>query len=284
MIIHPFFDKETATFTYIVADESTKKCAIIDPVQQLDLPAGKTNLESADSYLSWINAHGFKLEWILETHIHADHLSSAFYLKEKTAAKIGLGQKILDVLSWWVPFFHTEQDTPVDGSQYDHLFKNGETFDLGNLRVKVIFTPGHTPACVSYLIEDALFVGDTLFMPSVGTGRADFPGGNAETLYHSIQTILSHPDDTRIFTCHDYPPDGIEPCSQSTVKEQKQMNVLINETISKEEYIEKRNNRDKNLPLPRLLLPSIQVNMRCGNLGSKRVDGTQFIKIPLNKL
>lgn len=279
MIIKSFFHQETATFTHVVADEIAKICAIIDPVQDFDLITGRTSMQSADACLAWVNSQGYQVAWILETHVHADHLTSACYIKEKTGALIGIGSGIVAVLDYWVPFYHNQDNTPLDGSQFDRLFNEGDSIDLGSLKIKIIATPGHTPACISYLIEDAVFVGDTLFMPYMGTSRADFPGASAEQLYHSIQKILNLPEKTRIFTCHDYPPEGKSPCSESSVGEQKKSNILINDQISKQEYISKRKERDQKLSIPKLLLPSIQVNMRCGYLGAG-----ETLKIPLNRL
>jgi len=206
MHIQHFFDQETATFTYIVSDAATKYCAIIDSVLNYDMSEGKTRTQSADEIISYVRNNQLIVAWILETHVHADHLSAASYLKETLGGKIAIGEHIRQVLDYWVPIFDTGNDTPLDGSQFDHLFVENEIFYIGNLPVKVMATPGHTPACVSYYIEDVIFVGDTIFMPYIGTARADFPGGSAEQLYDSIQKILALPKDTKIFTCHDYPP------------------------------------------------------------------------------
>jgi glyoxylase-like metal-dependent hydrolase (beta-lactamase superfamily II) len=279
MKIQTFFHTETATFTYIVADVNTKKCIIIDPVQDFDLCTGRTSMKTADLHLNWIIENGYELKFILETHIHADHLTAAYYLKEKTGAQIGIGKHIIDVLKTWVPIFNTVEDTPIDGSQFDMLFDDGDIMELGSLKIHVLHTPGHTPACVSYYINNSIFVGDTILMPYIGTSRTDFPGGSADTLYNSIQKILSLPDSTKIYTCHDYPAQGLQPCSQTTVKGQKLTNIMINE----DEFIAKRNARDVTLTLPRLLFPSIQINMRCGKHG-KIENQSQYIKIPLNKL
>lgn len=283
MQIQPFFDKDTATVTYIVSDDATKACAIIDPVLDYDMAAGRTSTRSADTVLAYIQGNGLKVEWILETHIHADHLTGADYLKGKTGAKIGIGWKITEALAYWVPIFNTAHDTPLDGSQFDRHFKDGETFSIGKLAATALYTPGHTPVCMSYHIEGAVFVGDTIFMPYVGTSRTDFPGGSAATLYRSIRRILSLPDATRIFTCHDYPPEGSAPAWESTVGEQKKKNILINETVGEADYIRTREARDEGKPVPRLLLPSLQVNLRAGKLGAKEPNGRQYIKIPLNQ-
>jgi glyoxylase-like metal-dependent hydrolase (beta-lactamase superfamily II) len=279
--IEAFFDKGTATVTYVVSDPETRCCAIIDPVLDFDPQTGVTSTKSANQVLNYIVKSNLIVLWLLETHIHADHLTAAHYLKEKCGGETGISEKIIDVLKHWVPVFNTGDDTPLDGSQFDRLFKDGETFSIGSLTVKVIHTPGHTPVCASYLIEDAIFVGDTIFMPYIGTSRADFPGGDAATLYHSIKKILSLSDETRIFTGHDYPPAGQNPSWESTVGEQKKKNIMVKDGVTEAQYIEARNKRDSTLHVPRLLLPSIQVNLRAGNLGVAEENGTRYIKIPL---
>lgn len=280
--IQTFFDKDTATLTHIVSDIKTKKAAIIDPVLNYDLYSGTSHTQSADKIIAYINEHNLELHWILETHIHADHLTASHYLREKLGGKIGIGLRIQDVLKLWVPIFNTSNDTPIDGSQFDCLFEDNESISLGATSIKILYTPGHTPACASYLIDNVIFVGDTLFMPDVGTARTDFPGGSAQTLYDSIQRILSLPENTRIYFCHDYPPADREVCYFSTVKEQKEKNILIKSSISKAEYITARNQRDQGKPVPHLLLPSIQVNLRAGTFGKSESNGVQYIKIPIN--
>jgi glyoxylase-like metal-dependent hydrolase (beta-lactamase superfamily II) len=284
MKIEHFFDKDTATFTYVVNDPKTSKCAIIDSVLDFDMNAGKTTTVSADKVIAYVKEQGLNVEWILETHIHADHLSASHYLKEKLGGKIGIGEHIKQVLTFWVPLFNNAHDTPLDGSQFDRLFKDGETFTLGSIDVKVMHTPGHTPACLTYLMEDAAFVGDTIFMPYVGTARTDFPGGNAKTLYHSIQKLLSLAENTRIFTCHDYPPQGQSEHYVSTVAEQKAKNSMVHDGVSEAEYVAARNAKDVGKAVPRLLLPSIQVNLRAGDLGDPENNSIKYIKIPLNRL
>ncbi len=280
--IQTFFDKDTATLTHIVSDIKTKKAAIIDPVLNYDLYSGTSHTESADKIIAYIKEHNLELHWILETHIHADHLTASHYLREKLGGKIGIGLRIQDVLKLWVPIFNTSNDTPIDGSQFDCLFEDHESISLGATSIKILYTPGHTPACASYLIDNVIFVGDTLFMPDVGTARTDFPGGSAQTLYDSIQRILSLPENTRIYFCHDYPPADREVCYFSTVKEQKEKNILIKSSISKAEYITARNQRDQGKPVPHLLLPSIQVNLRAGTFGKSESNAVQYIKIPIN--
>ncbi len=284
MQIQHFFDSDTATFTYVVSDPASKNCAIIDSVLDYDLYSGRTSTISADKVISYVKEQGLHVEWILETHVHADHLTAAHYLKEKLGGKIAIGKNIKEILNFWVPLFNTGHDTPLSATQFDHLFEDGEKFNIGAIEVKVIYTPGHTPACVSYLMGDAVFAGDTIFMPYVGTARTDFPGGSAQTLYDSIQKILSLPDNTRIFTCHDYPPHGQKERHVSTVAEQKKQNILVKSGTTKNEYVASRNAKDKGKSVPRLLLPSIQVNLRAGSLGEPEENGVQYIKIPLNKI
>jgi glyoxylase-like metal-dependent hydrolase (beta-lactamase superfamily II) len=284
MKIEHFFDKDTATFTYVVSDQKTSKCAIIDSVLDYDMNAGKTTTVSADKVIAYVKEQKLSVEWILETHAHADHLTASHYLREKLGGKIGIGEHIKEVLKFWVPLFNTAHDTSLDGSQFDHLFKDGETFTIGSIEVKVMHTPGHTPACVTYLMGDAAFVGDTIFMPYVGTARTDFPGGSAQTLYRSIQKLLSLPESTRIFTCHDYPPQGQPEGYVSTVADQKTKNSMVHDGVSEAEYVAARNAKDKGKAVPRLLLPSIQVNLRAGELGKAENNSVQYIKIPLNKI
>lgn len=282
MQIKPFFDSDTATITYVVSDPSTQRCAVIDSVHNFDLYSGRLSSDSADKVINYIKESNLQVEWILETHVHADHLTAANYLKDKLGGKIGIGENIKKVLSYWLPIFNTSSDTPVDGSQFDVLFTDGMEFKIGNLKVKVMHTPGHTPDCVSYHINDAIFVGDTIFMPYVGTARTDFPGGGAEILYHSIRKILALSDQTRIYTCHDYPPAGQQPAWESTVAEQKKNNIMISEFVTEKEFVAARNKKDFKKPVPKLLLPSIQVNLRAGKLGSVEANQTHYIKIPIN--
>ena len=284
MKIQNFYDKDTATFTYVVSDDATKKCAIIDSVLNYDMNAGKISTNSADSIIAYIAENNLQLDWILETHIHADHLTASSYIKEKIGGKIAIGNKIKEVLDFWVPLFNTSKDTPLNASQFDHLFSDGEKFQIGNLQVQVIHTAGHTPACVSYLIEDAVFVGDTVFLPRMGTARTDFPGGSAKQLYASIQKIFSLPENTKIYVCHDYPESGKEPQFFCTIADQRQNNILINDKISEEEYVALRTKRDSTLSVPKLILPAIQINLRAGKLGEPEENGVRYVKIPLNKI
>lgn len=279
--IKTFFDPLTSTLTHVVNDASTKKAAVIDPVLNYDQYSGGVSTKSAEEVISYIHKNELVTEWILETHIHADHITAAYYLKEKLGGKIGIGSGIKEVLAFWVPVFNTFSDTKMDGSQFDQLFDDNQVIKLGDVDIRVLHTPGHTSACVSYIIEDAVFVGDTLFMPDVGTARTDFPGGSAETIYNSIKKILSLPDNTRIFMCHDYPTLGREVTHFCTVKEQNEKNVLINNNVSKDEYIELRNKRNEKLDPPKLLLPSIQINLRAGLFGRAEENNMQYIKIPI---
>jgi glyoxylase-like metal-dependent hydrolase (beta-lactamase superfamily II) len=284
MHVHHFFDTDSATFTYVVSDPETKKCAIIDSVLNYDMFSGNTTTVSNDKVIAYVNEQNLSVDWILETHAHADHLTGSHYLRERLGGKIGIGEHIKDVLQFWVPLFNTTNDTPLDGSQFDNLFKDGELFSIGSIEVKVMYTPGHTPACVTYLMGDAAFVGDTIFMPYVGTARTDFPGGSAKRLYQSIQKLLALPENTNLFTCHDYPPPGQSETYISTVAEQKVKNSMVRDGISEAEYVAARNAKDVGKAVPRLLFPSIQVNLRAGDLGKAENNGVQYIKIPLNKL
>lgn len=282
MEIRYFFDQATATFTYLIIDEKTSRCAVIDSVLHFDIFTGRTSTEPLDAVIKAIKQENLQLTWILETHAHADHLSGAQYLKSICGGQIGMSKNILEVIAHWTQVFQSQDDTPLDGSQFDHLFKDNETFEIGSLQVKVWFTPGHTPACVSYLIEDNAFVGDTLFLPEIGTARVDFPGGSAEILYDSIMRIFSLEDTTRLYSGHDYPSHDRAANCLSTVSEQKEKNIMINQSISRQTYIAKRTAKDKSLPFPKLLLPAIQFNIRGGSFGSVYDNGTQYIKIPIN--
>ena len=284
MQIQHFFDEETATFTYLVIDKDTNQCAIIDSVLNYDMNTGRSGTYSADELIQYIKQNNLTVEWILETHVHADHLTASSYLKQRLGGKFAIGEHIKQVLDHWVPIFDSAEDMPADGRQFDHLFTEGEVFYIGKLPVHVMSTPGHTPSCICYCIEDAVFVGDVLLMPYVGTARADFPGGSAAQLYDSIQKILALPDETKVYTCHDYPPEGEAPACVATVGEHKKKNQMIHDAVSRDDYILARNSKDENKPLPRLLLPSIQVNLRAGQFGAPSSAGIQYIKIPLNQV
>lgn len=282
--IKTFFDEQSATFTHIVTERVTRKTAIIDAVLDYDQYSGKSGTQSADKIIAYVKENQLVTQWVLDTHIHADHITASHYLKEKLGGKIGIGKKIKEILSLWLPIFNTAHDTDKFGSQFDVLFEDQEIFYLGETPIKVLYTPGHTPACVSYLIEDNIFVGDTIFMPDFGTARTDFPGGCASAMYDSIKKILSLPDDTKIFMCHDYPPQGRDIAWVTTVKEQREKNVMIHDGVSKEEYITARQKRDEGKPVPKMLLPAIQANMRAGRFGHPESNGIEYIKIPVDKL
>ncbi len=281
-IICAFFDEPTNTVSYLVADADSKIAAVIDPVLNYDHKSGEAMVASADAILHRAAAVGFKIEWILETHVHADHLSGAPYLKLKTGAKVGIGEHIREVQQIFRPIFNA-MDVSGTGSEFDVLLKDGDIFKIGGLQVEVIATPGHTPACISYKIDDAVFVGDTLFMPDYGTARADFPGGDARQLYRSIHRLLALPPETRLFMCHDYlPKDGrTDYVWESTVAEEMAANVHVGHGVSEDEYVAMRQARDKTLSAPTLLLPSIQVNMRAGQLPPADDNGVQYIKVPV---
>lgn len=283
MNIKTFFEPDTATFTHVVSDPSTEKCAIIDSVLNYHQYSGTTSTTSADQVIAYIRAQRLCVEWILETHIHADHITAAHYLKEQLGGTIGISAHIKEVLALWVPIFNTMKDTPLDGSQFDYLFEDDEPFRIGNIVAHALHTPGHTPACLSYLIQDAIFVGDTIFMPDIGTARTDFPGGSAETLYDSVKKILSLPPETRLFMCHDYPPEGRDPTYMTRVQEQKEKNILLHDGITQEAFVNLRHQRDALKDVPKLLLPAIQVNLRAGSFGVPEDNGVTYIKIPVDR-
>lgn len=283
MNIKHFYDKDTATFTYIVSDDKTNSCAVIDSVMSYDIFSGKISYDLADQVIEYIISNKLNLEWILETHIHADHLTASQYIKNKIGGKIAIGENIKEVIKFWGPIFNIE-DLDQNGGNFDHLFKDKENFQIGNLKVEVIYTPGHTPACVSYVIGDSIFVGDTIFSPKMGTARTDFPGGSAAILYDSIYKLFSMPSDYKIYIGHDYPEEGKDPQPFYSILEQKKNNILINENISKEDYVLTRNKRDVGKAVPKLLLPSLQINMRAGKLPKAEDNDIQYIKIPLNKI
>jgi glyoxylase-like metal-dependent hydrolase (beta-lactamase superfamily II) len=284
--VRGFFDPVTATWSYVVWSESVadKRCAIIDSVLDYDMASGRTATGSADKIVSFVKQKGLQVEWILETHIHADHLTASRYLKEKLGGKTAISQHILEVLATWQPVFHNEQDTPLDGRQFDYLFKDDETFSVGALEARIIHTPGHTPADTTYIIGDAVFVGDAMFLPDVGTGRCDFPGGSAAHSYDSTRKLLMLPDDYRMYVGHDYPQKSNRgPLCMATIAEQKTANILANNQVSRDIFIKNRNESDKDKGVPPLLLPSLQVNLRAGAFGSAD-GGVQYIKIPVDKI
>jgi len=285
MKIESFFDEQTFTVTYVVSDSDTKSCAVIDPVLDFDQASGRTSHASADKVIGYIRREGLKLEYVLETHAHADHLSGGSYIKSQLGGKIAISEHIADVQKIFKGVFNLEKNFNVFGQQFDILFKDGDTFNIGNLHARVMHTPGHTPACLTYVIEDAAFVGDTLFQPDYGSARADFPGGDARTLFKSMRKILSLPEDTRIFTCHDYKAEGRDHFEwESTVKEQREKNIHVHDGTSEDAFVEMRTKRDKTLDMPKLILPSIQVNIRAGELPPKEDNGVSYLKLPINAL
>lgn len=282
--IQAFFDERSSTVTYLVSDPASGRAVVIDPVLDFDPNAARTATRSADRLLAAAKTENIAIDWILETHAHADHLSAAAYLQSVTGAKIAIGEHIRDVQKVFAPIFDAK-DVTGDGAPFDRLLKGGEILDVGSLAVEVMDTPGHTPACVSYKIADNVFVGDTLFMPDYGTARTDFPGGNARTLYHSIKRILALPPETHLWMCHDYLPDGRAGHAwHSTVGEERAHNVHIHDGVSEEEFVEKRTARDKFLEMPVLILPSVQVNIRAGRMPPKEANGRTYLKLPVNRL
>jgi glyoxylase-like metal-dependent hydrolase (beta-lactamase superfamily II) len=276
-----FFDEPTNTVSYLVWDETTKRGAVIDPVLDYDHRSGEADNRSADKILARAKELGISIDWALETHVHADHLSGAPYIKAQTGAKIGIGEHVRDVQKIFRPVFNLS-DMKTDGSDFDCLFKDGQTFSIGSLKVEVIHTPGHTPACISYKIGDSVFVGDTLFMPDYGTARADFPGGDARQLYRSIKKLLSLPGDTALYMCHDYKAPGRDQYAwKTTVADQLQNNKHVHEGVSEDEFVSMREARDATLPAPTLLLPSIQVNMRAGKFPPAEHNGVHYLLIPV---
>ena len=281
--VKAFFDEDTNTFSYVVSDPQTAACAVIDCVLNLDYAAGRISHEGADAIIADIRARGLKLEWIIETHVHADHLSAAPYIQEALGGLIGIGNRISDVQTTFGAFFHEGDSFPRDGSQFDRLFVDGDTYMIGTMQAFAIHTPGHTPACMVHVIGDAAFVGDTLFMPDGGSARADFPGGDAGTLYDSIQKLLSLPDEMRLFMCHDYGPDGREIAFETTVGEEKRANIHVGGGKSRAEFVAFRSERDPQLGMPRLIIPSLQVNMRGGHIPTD-ADGNMVLRVPINGL
>lgn len=282
-VIKAFFDQPTFTVTYVVHDKETKCAAIIDSVFDFDPASGRTSFESADEVITYVEEQGLTVQWLLETHAHADHLSAAPYLQEKLGGKIAIGEHIVTVQDVFGKLFNAGTEFQRDGSDFDRLFADGDTFKIGNLEVTVMHVPGHTPADIAYVVGDAVFVGDTMFMPDYGTARADFPGGDARQLYRSMRRLLSLPDTTRLFMCHDYLPEGRdEYVWETTVAEQRKNNIHAHDGITEDEFVKMRTERDKTLNMPRLILPSVQVNMRAGHLPPEEDNGVRYLKVPLN--
>lgn len=283
-LIESFFDPVTGTVTYVVYDEAGGYAAVVDPVLDFNPRSGRTMTHSADAVIAFIRKTELTLDWILETHAHADHLSAASYIQEQLGGRIAIGENITKVQVVFKKIFNLERGFTLDGSQFDYLFKGDETFQVGKLTGRAINVPGHTPADLAYQFGNAVFVGDTLFMPDVGTARCDFPGGDAHHLYQSIQKILSLPDDTQLYMCHDYPPAGRDPVWQTTVAEQRQTNIHVHEGVTEDEFIEMRRARDATLDMPTLIIPSIQLNIRAGHMPPPEDDGKVYFKIPINVL
>lgn len=292
MQIESFFDPATYTFSHIVWDTSTLQCALIDSVLDYDPKSGRTSTASADRLLARVRELGLRVQWLLETHVHADHLSAAPYLQQQAGGELAIGSHITSVQQVFGKLFNAGNDFARDGSQFDRLLADGDTFAIGTLQARALHTPGHTPACMTYVVSDetaaparqVAFVGDTLFMPDYGTARCDFPGGSASTLYRSIHKVLSLPDATELFLCHDYPPEGREPQCVTTVAAQKKANVHVHQGVSEAEFVAMREQRDATLAMPVLILPSVQVNMRAGQLPPPEDNGQRYLKIPINAL
>lgn len=283
--VEAFFDPHTFTYSYVVSDLATGRCAIVDSVLDYDPAAGRTSFASADRLIAYVREQGLTVEWLLETHVHADHLSAAPYLKQALGGRLAIGDRITVVQGVFGKLFNAGSEFATDGSQFDHLFHDGDRFTIGTLEARALHTPGHTPACMTYVIGDAAFVGDTLFMPDYGTARCDFPGGDARVLYRSIRKLFELPDDTRLFMCHDYKAPGREDFRyQTSVAEERAHNVHVHEGVSEDDFVAMRSARDATLGMPTLILPSVQVNMRAGELPPAEGNGTRYLKIPLNVL
>ncbi|SIP97783.1 MBL fold metallo-hydrolase [Bosea sp. TND4EK4] len=279
-----FFDEATNTVSYVVKDPASQACAVIDSVMDIDYAAGRIAYESADEIIAFIREHALTLEWLIETHVHADHLSAAPYIQGKLGGRIGIGDQITVVQETFGKVFNEGTEFQRDGSQFDRLFADGDTYTIGSMTAFAMHTPGHTPACMTHVVGDAAFVGDTLFMPDGGSARADFPGGDARTLYRSIKRVLSLPPQTRLFMCHDYGPNGREIRWETTVAEQRAHNIHVHDGIGEDEFVEKREARDRTLAMPKLIIPSLQVNMKAGELPAPDSSGKRFLKVPLNGL
>ena len=282
--VQAFFDDKTFTVSYVIVDNASHCAAIVDPVLDFDFKSGRTSTIQADRLLAYVREHGLEVQWILETHAHADHLSSARYLQERIGGRIAIGEHIREVQATFKKLYNLERGFLPDGAQFDHLFKDDEVFHIGEVEARALLVPGHTPADMAYVIDDAVFVGDTLFMPDVGTARADFPGGDARALYASMRRILALQPQTRVFVCHDYPPGSRAPAWETTVAEQRASNIHVRDGITEAEFVRMRQARDATLDVPTLILPSIQINIRAGQLPPAEDDGVSYLKIPLNVL
>ncbi len=279
-----FFDKATNTISYVVKDPNSPAAAVVDSVLDFDYASGRISYDSADQIIAFVRERGLKLEWLIETHVHADHLSAAPYIQRKLGGKIGIGDQIVVVQKTFGKIFNEGTEFQRDGSQFDRLFADGDTYEIGALEARAIHTPGHTPACMTHVIGDAAFVGDTLFMPDGGTARADFPGGDARQLYRSIKKVLALPPETRLFMCHDYGPNGRDIRWETTVADERAHNVHVHDGVSEDEFVAARTARDATLAMPKLIIPSLQVNMKAGRLPEPEADGKRFLKIPLDGL
>lgn len=279
-----FFDEPTNTVSYIVKDPNSDACAVIDSVMDIDYAAGRITYDGADEIIEYIRSNGWKLEWIIETHVHADHLSAAPYIQQKMGGKLGIGENITIVQDTFGKIFNEGTEFQRDGSQFDQLFKDGDTYQIGTLTAYAMHTPGHTPACMTHVIGNAAFVGDTLFMPDGGSARADFPGGDARELYRSIMRVLELPDEMRLFICHDYGPNGRDIKWETTVAEEREHNIHVHSGVTEDEFVAVREARDATLAMPKLIIPSLQVNMRAGQLPPKDRDGKTYLKVPVNEL
>ncbi len=283
--VKAFFDNDTNTVSYVVTDPQTRQCAIVDSVLDYDPKAGRTRHDSASQIVAYVKQEGLTVDWLLETHVHADHLSAAPWIQQQVGGKLAIGEHIRTVQDTFGKVFNAGTEFARDGRQFDHLFADGDTYKVGNIEARAIHTPGHTPACMSHVIGDAVFVGDTLFMPDYGTARCDFPGGDARTLYQSVQKLLALPDDTRMFLCHDYLPESRSEYQwETTVGDQRRHNIHVHEGVSEQEFVSMREKRDATLDMPRLILPSVQINMRAGHLPPEEDNGVSYLKIPLNAL
>ncbi|MDJ0686122.1 MAG: MBL fold metallo-hydrolase [Alphaproteobacteria bacterium] len=282
MAVESFFDPATFTVTYVVSDPATYRAAVIDSVLDYDAKSGRTATDSADRVIAYVKEHGLTVDWILETHVHADHISAAPYLKKALGGVTGVGAHVREVQGVFKQIYNLEDSLIPDGRQFDRLFVEGETFEIGTLTGRILHTPGHTPACIAYHIEDAVFVGDTLFMPDFGSARCDFPGGDARQLYHSVKKILALPPETRLFMCHDYAPGGRDYAWETTIAEQRAHNKHMHDGVSEEDFVAMRETRDKELAMPALLLPSVQLNIRAGQMPEPEENGVAYLKIPLN--
>ena len=283
--VKAFFDESTNTFSYVVADPVTRKAAVIDSVLDYDIVSGRTRRDSANAMIDFVKAQGLELEWVIDTHVHADHLSAAPYVQSVLGGKLAIGEHIRDVQETFGTIFNAGSAFQCDGSQFDHLFKDGERYRVGSIEAVAMHTPGHTPACMTHVIGDAAFVGDTLFMPDYGTARCDFPGGDARTLYRSIQRIFTLPDDTRVFLCHDYKAPGRDVFAhETTVGDERRANIHVHAGSDEEDFVRMRSTRDATLSMPRLLLPAVQVNMRAGRFPPSEDNGTSYLKIPLDTM